>query len=108
VTPGNLELLQIVVSWTVTLPAVVGMIVRDERRLQGQLRARSWPSISRDAAIFTLWQMGVPHLCVPIHFIRTRRSLRGFGMGLLGLAAVVAIDAGAQLGAAQVVDWLGL
>jgi hypothetical protein len=108
VTPGNLELLQIVVSWTVTLPAVAAIIVHDERRLRGELRARAWPPQSRDAAIFALWNVGVPHLSVAIHFIKTRRSLHGVGMALLGLTVVVALDAGAQLGAAQVVEWLGL
>jgi hypothetical protein len=107
VTPGNLELLQVVVSWAVTLPAVVGVIVHDERRLRGDRFARSWPPPSRDAAIFGLWLMGVHSLCVLVHFVRTRRSLAGFGMGLLALGAIVALDVGAQLGAAQAVDWLG-
>jgi hypothetical protein len=107
VTPGNLELLQIVVSWAVTLPAVAGIIVRDERRLRGERFARSWPPPSRDAAIFGLWLMGVHPLCVLVHFIRTRRSLAGLGMGLLGLGAVLVFDACAQWGAAEAVDWLG-
>jgi hypothetical protein len=108
VTPGNLELLQIVVSWAVTLPAIATIIVLDERRLRGERRDRAWPSSSRDAAIFALWNLGVPHLCVLIHFARTRRTLGGFAAGLLGLTAVIAIDACAQLVAAQAVDWLGL
>jgi len=108
VTPGNLELLQIVVYWAVTLPAVAAIIVHDERRLVGERRTRAWPAVSRDAAIFALWNLGVPHLCVLVHFARTRRSLTGFGVGLLALVAVVAADIGAQLGTAQVVEWLGL
>lgn len=107
-TPGNLELLQIVASWTVTLPAVATIIARDERRLRGEARARAWPPVSRDAAIFALWNLGVPHLCVLVHFVRTRRSVSGLGLGLLGLAVVVALDAGARLGAEKVVGWLGL
>jgi hypothetical protein len=108
VTPGNLELVQIVISWAVTLPAVAAIIVHDERRLSGERRARAWPGSSRDAAIFALWNLGVPHLCVLIHFIRTRRTLGGAAWGLLGLAAVVGLDVCAQLAAAQAVSWLGL
>ena len=105
--PGNLELLQIVVSWVVTLPTVAAIIVHDERRLRGERLDRAWPPASRDAAIFALWQLGVPHLCVLIHFARTRRTLVGYFLGIAGLAAVVAVDVGAQLLAAQAVAWMG-
>ena len=105
-TPGNLELLQIVVSWAVTLPAVATIIVTDERRLRGDEQARAWPPQSRDAAIFGLWNMGVQHFCVLLHFARTRRNVTGVGLGLLWFFAVVAIDAGAQRAACAIVDWL--
>jgi hypothetical protein len=107
VTPGNLELLQIVISWSVSLPAVAAIIVHDERRLQGERSARSWPPPSRDAAIFGLWLMGVHPLCLLVHFVRTRRSVGGVGWGLLALAGVLAVDVCAQWGAAEAVDWLG-
>lgn len=106
-TKGNLELAQIVASWVVTLPAVAGIIVRDQRRLQGEQLARAWPPQSRDAAIFGLWNLGVHPLCVLLHFARTRRGYAGMDMGLLGLAAVLVADYGAQLGVAVAVDWLG-
>ena len=105
-TSGNLELLQVVVSWAVTLPAVTAIIVHDERRLVGARRDRAWPAVSRDAAIFALWNLGVPHLCVLVHFARTRRGLAGVAIGLAALAAVVAVDVGAQLATAQVVEWV--
>jgi hypothetical protein len=108
VTPGNLELVQIVASWAATLPAVASIIVRDERRLRGEQLARAWPGPSRDAAIFGLWNLGVHHLCVLVHFARTRRTLRGVGAGLIWVVAVVAVDACTQLGVAAAVDWLGL
>jgi len=108
VTPGNQELVQVLASWTATLPAVIAAIVSDERRLTGRELERAWPAVSRDCAIFALWSLGLPHLCVPIHFVRTRRSLRGTAMGLLWLAAVVLADAGAQLAAAAGIEWLGL
>jgi hypothetical protein len=107
VTPGNLELLRIVASWTATVPAVATIIVRDERRLRGDELARAWPAPSRDAAIFGLWNFGVHHLCVLVHFARTRRTVRGASLGLLWLVAIVAVDASAQIGVATAVGWAG-
>lgn len=34
-TEGNLELLQVLVSWAVLLPGVTAIVVLDERRLRG-------------------------------------------------------------------------
>ncbi len=104
---GDLELLQVVASWAVTLPAVTGVIVIDERRLPAEKLARAWPPSSRDAAVFGLWNLGVHPLCVFIHFVRTRRGFAGVDLGLLWLAAVAALDIGAQLGTVAAVDWLG-
>jgi hypothetical protein len=108
VRPGDLELLQIVVSWAFTLPAVVAIIVIDERRLDGEKLARAWPAPSRDAAIFGLWNLGVHPLCVLIHFVRTRRGFAGLDLGLFWFGAVAAVDVCAQLGVAAAVGWLGL
>ena len=107
-TAGNLELLQVVVSMAVTLPAVIAIIVLDERRLRGPALDRAWPPVSRDAAIFTLWNLGVHPLCVLLHFVRTRRSALGLGLGLGWLLAVIAVEIGAQLATAAVVEWAGL
>jgi hypothetical protein len=108
VRAGDLELLQVVVSWSLTVPAVATIIVADERRLRGEKLARTWPAPSRDAAIFALWNLGVHPLCVLVHFVRTRRGFAGFDLGLLWLGAVAAVDVCAQLGVAAAVDWLGL
>ncbi len=105
---GNLELLQVVASWMVTLPAVAAIIVHDERRLTGEALARAWPPQSRDAAIFGLWLLGMHSLAVVIHSAKTRRSLAGFALGLRYLLAVALLDDCAQMGAAYAVDWLGL
>jgi hypothetical protein len=106
--PGNLELVQVVASWAATLPAVVAVIVHDEKRLSGPELQRAWPPVSRDAAIFAMWNMGIPHLCVLVHFVRTRRSLRGAAAGMLWLCAVVLLNVGAQWTATWAVDALGL
>ena len=104
----HLPLVQYVVSWTVTLPAVAAIIVIDERRLTGDAVARAWSPVSRDAAIFTLWNLGVHPLCVLVHFVRTRRTVLGALLGLGWLGAVVLIDMAAQTAAADAIEWLGL
>jgi hypothetical protein len=108
VIAGNLELLQVVASWTVTLPAVAAIVGPDERRLTGEALARAWPAQSRDAAIFGLWLLGVHPLAVFIHSAKTRRSLAGLALGLRYLLAVTLLDNCAQIGATLAVDWLGL
>ena len=105
---GNLELVQVVVSWLTTVPAVAFVIVQDERRLTGEALARAWPPVSRDAAIFGLWNLGVHVLCVLVHFVRTRRSVRGVLLGLGWLTAILAVSAGAQLGVEAAIEGLGL
>jgi hypothetical protein len=107
-TRGNLELVQVITSWAVTLPAVVLVITRDERRLRGEALARAWPPQSRDAAIFGLWNLGVHPLCVLIHFARTRRTLAGTALGLFWVVVILFADAGAFLVVAAAIDWLGV
>jgi hypothetical protein len=108
VTEGDLELLQVVVSMAVTLPAVAAIIAVDERRLRGPALERAWPPVSRDAAIFGLWNLGIHLLCIPLHFVRTRRSLAGLALGTGWLMLVIAAEVGAQVATAAVVGWAGL
>lgn len=64
--------------------------------------------MSRDAAIFNMWQFG-PLLLVPlVHFVRTRRSIVGALLGIGWTLGLAAVDVGAQLGAAAAIAWLGL
>lgn len=107
-TSGNLELVQILASWAVTLPATAAIIVTDERRLRGEELERAWPPQSRDAAVFGLWLFGIHHVSVLVHFVKTRWSLAGVALGLRCLLALNLLDDCAQIGAAVTVDWLGL
>ena len=107
-TPGNEELVRVVASLTVTLPAVAAIIVNDERRLTGTQLERAWPPQSRDCAIFALLNVGVPQLSVLVHFMRTRRTILGAAIGLAWVAAIVLCDIGVQFAAVATVDWLGL
>jgi hypothetical protein len=64
------------------------VIRRDMRRLSEAERARSWPDASFWVAV-VLFQP----LSLPLHFIRTRRSLRGVALGLLwGAGVLVALS----------------
>ena len=83
-------------------------VVRDERRLAGARLARAWTPVSRDAAIFGLWLMGVHPLCILIHFLRTRRSFGGLLIGLAWLSAVVGVATGVAFAAETVIERLGL
>lgn len=49
----------------------------DERRLNPEMSARAWNSASHWVAVFAF-----SVLCVPVHFTRTRRSVRGFCLGV--------------------------
>jgi hypothetical protein len=108
-TDGNLELLQVLVSWAVTLPGATAILVLDERRLRGVQAERAWPKASRDAALFAVFNFPFLLLVVlPLHFVRTRRSVLGALAGVGWLVALVAADVGAELAAAAAVDSLGL
>ena len=102
-TGGNVEFVQLVISWTVGVSASAFVIVRDERRLTPAALERAWPPASRNAAIYAF-----APFCVFIHFVRTRRNLRGAAIGLSWLAAIIVADNGLQALAAAAIDRLGL
>ncbi len=68
------------------------LIRRDMRRLSDAELGRAW----NDASFWVAVVMFSP-LSIPLHFVRTRRSLRGFALGLGWMAVVIA--AGAALDA---------
>lgn len=67
----------------VALQMVLGIVVpaavvrRDLRRLPAEERARAWP----DASVWSAVAL-VSVLALLVHFTRTRRSFRGFALGL--------------------------
>jgi len=98
VTPGNLELVQVVVTWAVTIPGAATIIVRDEDRLRGERAARAWPAASRDSALFLIYNVFLfVLLVVPLHFVRTRRSFLGLALGVGWLAVILAALTCAQV-----------
>jgi len=109
-SPGNAELVEIVISWAVSVPAVAAILILDDKRLSAEEIERSWPPPSRDATIFGSWLVGIPYGCAGLiaHFALTRRSIKGFLVGLGWAIAVFGVDLGAQVLAAVAVDWLGV
>lgn len=93
-TQGNLELVEILAYWAVVGPAMVAVVRRDERRLLPEQAARAWPPVSRDAAFFLAWMVGLNPvlllLLFAVHFVRTRGLLAGLVRALLWTCAVVA------------------
>jgi hypothetical protein len=71
-----------VIAWT----AVFALFAWDERRMTDDQRARAWPVASRRIAVVYF-----SPLCVPLHFLRTRRNLRGVVEAVAWTAALVAL-----------------
>jgi CHASE2 domain-containing sensor protein len=75
-----------------SLELVLGLVVpayvvrRDVRTLDPKLLARAWPDTSIWVAVAL-----VSVLAVPLHFIRTRRTLTGVLLGLLWLLGCLAV-----------------
>jgi hypothetical protein len=72
--------LQIVLSIVLT----AGAVRRDERWLSEEQLARAW----NDASFWTAVVVFGP-LCIPVHFLRVRRSVGGFALGLSWMLAVL-------------------
>jgi len=68
----------------IAVPALI--VRRDLARLSGEPLARSWPDASLWAAVVVFGP-----LCLPIHFIKTRRNLLGVGLGLAWLACAIVV-----------------
>jgi hypothetical protein len=77
--------LQIVLSIVLT----AAVVRRDERRLGAEQLARAWNYASFWTAVVVFGP-----LCIPVHFLRVRRSVAGLGLGLLWMVAVFAALAG--------------
>ena len=79
---GEILLFTLSFALGIAVPALI--VRRDLARLQGDRLARAWPDASLWSAVVVFGP-----LCVPIHFMRTRRSLWGVMLGLLWLAGAV-------------------
>lgn len=111
-TPGNVEFVQVLTSMTVSTGGLAAILWTDERRIaRAGYEERAWLPSTRDAAIVGTFAVGGLLYAVPalfIHFVKSRRWLKGLGLGLIFSVALVAIDVGLELGEQAAIDWLGL
>ena len=79
---GEVLLFSLSFALGIAVPALI--VRRDLARLQGEPLARAWPDASLWAAVVVFGP-----LCVPVHFIKTRRSWLGLLLGLGWLACAM-------------------
>ena len=78
----------LVVALSLTLNALLPYLIvrRDLRGLSAERLARAWTDASFLSAVVAFGP-----LALPVHFAKTRRSLRGFGLGVgLGVLSLAA------------------
>jgi len=80
------EVLLFALSITLGILVPAGIVLWDLRGLAGENLARSWPDAGLWSAVVVFG-----FLCVPIHFIRTRRSWAGLGLAAFWLACALAL-----------------
>jgi hypothetical protein len=76
------EALVMVLEFVAAIAVSVLVVTRDVKRLEPRLLARAWPTTSIWSAVALLGPF-----CIPLHFLRTRRSFRGLLLGVAWLAA---------------------
>lgn len=77
----------ILATMVATSITAIALVKRDERRLSATMLDRAWPPATRDTVLGLAVLLGgvLPvAFGVFLHFVRTRRSLRGIGLGLAG------------------------
>ena len=83
------EALVMVLEFVAAIAVSVLVVLHDVKRLEPRLLARAWPATSIWSAVALLGPFAIP-----LHFVRTRRSLVGLGLGVAWLAgAVLALEA---------------
>jgi hypothetical protein len=91
VSPADAEVIELAVTLPLLVVVLWGVFALDERRMTDAQRARAWPAATRGLVVISplfapLWLVGVP-----LHFLRTRRNLRGIALALLWLIGVYAV-----------------
>ena len=71
------DALVMVLEFVAAIAVSVLVVTRDVKGLDPRLLARAWPTTSIWSAVALLGPF-----CIPLHFLRTRRSLLGLVLGL--------------------------
>jgi hypothetical protein len=77
------EILALLIPNVALWCAVFALFAWDERRMTDEQRARAWPTASRRIAVIYF-----SPFCVPLHFVRTRRSAWGVFLAVLWTVAL--------------------
>jgi len=72
------------VSFVLGIAVPAGIVRYDVARLNGERLARAWPDASLWSAVVVFGP-----LCLPVHFLRTRRGWVGLGLGLGAFVSAV-------------------
>ena len=80
------EALVMVLEFVAAIAVSVWVVLHDVKRLAPRLLARAWPATSIWSAVALLGPFAIP-----LHFVRTRRSFVGVGLGVAWLAGVVLV-----------------
>jgi NADH:ubiquinone oxidoreductase subunit 6 (subunit J) len=84
------EVIEIVVYAIALIVSTVLVLRYDDKKMTFEQRQRAWPPASRMAAIsFAVFCFPIT---LPVHFWRTRRSLRGVAIGIVAGFMVVVIS----------------
>ena len=86
--PEDAEVVELAAAMAAFVGAMHALFAWDERRMTDAQRARAWPpatqgTVAASPLFAPLWLVGVP-----LHFVRTRRSVRGVVEGIAWLVAV--------------------
>ena len=78
------EVLLFTLSFALGIAVPAGIVRRDVRKLSEERLARAWPDASLWSAVVVFGP-----LCLPVHFIKTRRSWSGVLLGFGWLACAL-------------------
>ena len=74
----------LIVQIVATILVSAWVVRRDLKHLAPDLLSRAWPESSFWSAVVCF-----SPICVPVHFVRTRRSALGLGLGIVWFTATV-------------------
>lgn len=85
----DIELIEAGVEIVLTMIAGHFLLAWDEKRMTEAQRERAWPPASRGMVVCSpLWFFPIWLVGIPLHFLRTRRNLRGVGEAIGWTAAM--------------------
>jgi hypothetical protein len=92
------DVLELLAEGAFSIATLFAFLHWDESRLTPRQRDQAWPTASRRIAVV---YFGV--LSLPVHFVRTRRSVSGLLQGVAWTVAFIALDEAVGLGVEKVV-----